>query len=299
MRRARRLIFTTLTVAAAPALAQEIRVPLELRPLATWQSAVLRESSGLAASHRYPGILWTHNDSGDGPVLYATDTLGVLQAAFEVVGARAVDWEAVTLGTCPVAVWTDRTCLYIADTGDNNARRTRVVVYAVPEPDPYTVPQGSVGQTERARALRLRYIDGPHDAEALVLLPGGELALLTKGRSRPVLRLAIPANAWQSSDFDLAAPDTLPIEPQAVRGRWVTDAALAPGGHHVVVRTYTEVYRFRVGPRWQLDGPVCQIGFVEPQGEGITFLDGERMVLGSESVRGRAGGLTLVRCPWE
>jgi len=40
---------------------------------ATFQSPRLIESSGVAVSHTYPGVLWTHNDSGDGPYLYATD----------------------------------------------------------------------------------------------------------------------------------------------------------------------------------------------------------------------------------
>ena len=33
----------------------------------------LRESSGLGVSQSYPGVFWTHNDSGDGPRLYAID----------------------------------------------------------------------------------------------------------------------------------------------------------------------------------------------------------------------------------
>src|SRR5437773_40798 len=36
----------------------------------------LIESSGVAVSHAHPGVLWSHNDSGDGPYLYATDTTG-------------------------------------------------------------------------------------------------------------------------------------------------------------------------------------------------------------------------------
>src|SRR6266568_6264490 len=43
---------------------------------ATFQSPRLVESSGVAVSRAYPGVLWTHNDSGDGPYLYATDLRG-------------------------------------------------------------------------------------------------------------------------------------------------------------------------------------------------------------------------------
>ena len=36
----------------------------------------LRESSGLAVSRTQPGVLWSHNDSGDAPTLYAIDVKG-------------------------------------------------------------------------------------------------------------------------------------------------------------------------------------------------------------------------------
>lgn len=298
--------FSHLVLALVPALiggdavAQETRPPVELRRLATWASSLLRESSGLVASRQFPGVLWTHNDSGDDPILYATDTLGALRAAFEVVGARNVDWEALSMGPCPAATWDGRICLYVADTGDNDEKRGRVTIYAFPEPDPGRTQTGRLARTDRARTLRLRYPDRPRDAEAMIVFPDGAIAIITKGRSPPVLRFEVPPEAWQSKDVHVpSSADTLPIDPQLVRGRWVTDAALAPDGRHAVVRTYTEVYRFRLGARWELAGPICLMGLVEPQGEAITFLDAEHMLLASEGLRGRPGGLTILRCAWE
>ena len=131
------------------------------------------------------------------------------------------------------------------------------------------------------------------------MLPGGILTLVTKGRTGPVLRYDIPPEAWNADEWVLADPDSLPVEPQVVLGRWVTGAATAPDGVHVIVRTYAELYRFRIGKRWVLDGPVCSLGFIEPQGEGVDFLDEDRLILASERARGAAGGLTLVRCDWK
>ena len=34
----------------------------------------ITESSGLAASRLHPGVYWTHNDSDDGPYVYAVDS---------------------------------------------------------------------------------------------------------------------------------------------------------------------------------------------------------------------------------
>jgi len=292
------LSLSLLTAAFPRAHGQESRAPLEFRRLATWADARLRESSGVAVSRQHPGLLWTHNDSGDGPYLYLTDTTGALRATFEVAGARAVDWEALAIGPCAPPQWRARTCLYIADTGDNAERRTRVVVYAVPEPESLPPDDRHRRSTDAARALRLRYPDHPRDAEALVALDNGRLALVTKGRTGAVLRYEIPPQAWLEDELVLADPDSLPIEPQVVLGRWVTDAAAAPDGVHVVVRTYTEVFRFRLGQRWVAAGPPCRLGLVEPQGEAVGFLDEDRMILTSEQARGDAGGITLVRCDW-
>jgi len=65
---------------------------------ATFHSPRVIESSGVAVSHAYPGVLWTHNDSGDGPYLYATDLRGTDRGALLVPGAQAIDWEDIGLG---------------------------------------------------------------------------------------------------------------------------------------------------------------------------------------------------------
>ena len=283
-------------VAASPLSSQEAVYPLEVRRLAEL-TPVLRESSGVVVSRSHPGIYWTHNDSGDEPLLYATDSTGTVRARFEVTGARNVDWESLSLGPCPADAWPGRSCLYIGDTGDNDERRSRVVIYALPEPNPVGAADRGATPTPPARSLRLRYADRPRDAEALATLPDGTLTLITKGRSGAILRYTIPPEAWRAEEYSLEGPDTLPIEPQFFAGRWVTDAAISPDGRRAAVRTYTEIYFFSVGARWSLEGPPCRIGFIEPQGEAIDFLDQERMLLTSERARGAPGVLTIVRCP--
>src|SRR5262245_57245123 len=62
--------------------------------------AVLAESSGLVVSRAQPGVYWSHNDSGDGPNLYAIDATGQLLATFNVADAEARDWEDMSSGPC-------------------------------------------------------------------------------------------------------------------------------------------------------------------------------------------------------
>ena len=61
--------------------------------IATLKDKSISESSGLAASRLTPGAYWTHNDSGDGPLVYAFDTRGDSLGVFRVAGAQARDWE--------------------------------------------------------------------------------------------------------------------------------------------------------------------------------------------------------------
>lgn len=46
----------------------------------------VQEASGLVSSRRNPGVLWTHNDSGQ-PLLYAFGTDGKLRGRVSVTGA--------------------------------------------------------------------------------------------------------------------------------------------------------------------------------------------------------------------
>jgi hypothetical protein len=284
------------TAAAAPTARAQGAPPISVVRTGTLGGTPLTESSGIAVSRRHPGVLWTHNDSSDDPNLYAINQRGELLATFRVAGARAVDWEDLSLGPCP-ARWRGRTCLYIADTGDNQERRPRTVLYVTPEPD-IIRPGGTPGETEAALALRIRFTDGPHDIEALAVDSAGTAHLITKGRSGRVLRYQVGLTAWGASDSLVVSPaDTLAIRPQPLVGRWVTGAALAPSGRRAAVRTLTEVYFFRTdGSRWLLDGPPCRLAGLEPQGEAVGFLDEDQLVLTSEKGLVAEGVIHVVRC---
>ena len=86
-----------------------------------------RQRSFRASRSRAPqrGVLWTHNDSGDVPRLFAVNTRGRVLSQVAVAGAAATDWEDVA--AAPNAI-------YVADIGDNGAQRPGVVVYRVAEP---------------------------------------------------------------------------------------------------------------------------------------------------------------------
>src|SRR5205085_4228948 len=63
--------------------------------LADLEDRAITESSGIVASRRNPDIFWTHNDSGDGPLLYAFDRKGRSRGRWRVTDAQAIDWEDI------------------------------------------------------------------------------------------------------------------------------------------------------------------------------------------------------------
>ncbi len=256
----------------------------------------LIESSGVAVSRAHPGVLWSHNDSGDGPYLYATDLTGADRGRVLVSGAENEDWEDMALGPCPTR---PGTCVYLADTGDNLERRTTVTVYAVPEPDPPVGPADTLGVTAAAAALRFHYPDGAHDVEAIYVSPiDTALYLVSKGRSGPIRLYRLPRSAWTEGEATATLVERLPITPDLSAGRWVTGAAMRADGARVAIRTYTEVYFFTpmAGGALTPLGRPCSVLGLEPQGEALAFLEDGALVLTSEAARGPRASLHVVRC---
>ncbi|HEU4588797.1 MAG TPA: hypothetical protein VFS11_09130 [Gemmatimonadales bacterium] len=293
-----------LALTVAPLAAQTpwaLTQPREAKRTGTFANRLLTESSGVTTSRRYPGVLWSHNDSRNAALIFATDTTGYDLGTFRVEGAKNTDWEDIALGPCGRAAGATAACLYIADTGDNRERRKSATIWRVPEPNPSSAGPDRVASTAPAERLEFRYPDGPHDTEAMWVEPSGDVHLVTKGRSRGVLHFRLRAALWGRADVATAeALGPLPIEADARQDQLVTSAALSPDGRRVVVRTYTEAYFFDHAPDGSLAQPArplaCNLSGLEIQGEGIAWLDRERLVLTSERALLRRGTITVVRC---
>ncbi|GJQ30149.1 MAG: hypothetical protein HBSAPP03_20330 [Phycisphaerae bacterium] len=160
-------------------------------------TSLLTESSGIAASRRTPGVLWTHNDSGDSARVFAIDSIGRHLGTYTLPSVTAVDFEDIAVGPGPIA---GVHYLYIGDIGDNLGVRANVRVHRVPEP---AVNLGAWASPVSAAladrvTITLTYPDGARDAEALFIDPiSGDLAIVTKQASGARLYIA-SANAIAS-----------------------------------------------------------------------------------------------------
>lgn len=151
----------------------------------------ITESSGVAASRQHTNVFWTHNDGGKSETLFAITREGKTLGEFKVLGAKIDDWEDIAID--------NEGHLYIADTGDNDAKRKRVTVFRVDEPDP-SVPGGSVRATHK---WHLHWPNGPVDCEGLFVY-GTNGYLVTKvknDRRAEVYRFQLDAIESQALTF--------------------------------------------------------------------------------------------------
>jgi hypothetical protein len=238
----------------------------------------LTESSGLAVSRRNPGLIWSHNDSGNAAVLFALDTAGAQRARIKVP-IRTRDWEDVSAARCPSG-----DCLYIADIGDNNHSRRQIQIYRVPEP--------AAGDTETVRpdAFDATYADGPHNAEAMFVVDA-DAFIITRDRTAGVYRATLAPSSGRAITFHRIAELGLAA---------VTDAEASRDGTTVVVRTSHEAVLYRTADLIRgVATPYFAIsidGLREPQGEGVA-LDGNMLYLSSEGRKwSRSGRFIGLRC---
>lgn len=249
----------------------------------------IAESSGVAASRAYPGVFWTHNDSGWDAVVFAVDSTGQVLASVRVDGATNRDWEDIELAPCEPG--SSRACLFIGDIGDNNERHPRIAVYRIPEPDPRV---DSV--SARATILRATYRDGPRDAEALFVTDQG-IHIINKGRSDAIHLYRIRPPYRNGSITELTPLQRLAPPPTSVSAQ-VTAAAASPDQRRVVLRTYGDLRFFEISGDTLV--PLGRsAGLVVPeqrQGEGADFIDDHRLVLTSEQQAPNPASIAIVRC---
>ena len=198
------------------------------------------EASGIVTSVVDSGVVSVQNDSGDSARFFALDIhTGRTVATYTVPNATNIDWE-------DIAVARDRRgvpSLWLADIGDNDARRTEVRIYRVDE------PRGpAAGQPE---LWRLRYPDGSHDAESLAVAPGGAVFIVTKSLLGSSTVYAVPARPGGVQTLRTIGEIRFAFTgtrggPNVVGQLTATGAAFSRDGTLLAVRTYTDAYLWRV-----------------------------------------------------
>ncbi|HUF51933.1 MAG TPA: hypothetical protein VMN60_14005 [Longimicrobiales bacterium] len=233
--------------------------------------AQIREASGIAPSVLHPGSFWINNDSEGEPALHAIDRQGRLLARLSLpASVPQEDWEDIAVAPCG-----DRSCIYVADIGDNLHHRSDIAILRFPEP----ARDDSIQAVQR---FPIRYPDGPHDAEAMFVLPDESVFIITKGRDGAATVYRYPGSL---------RPGTVTLQPvqQLTAGvaqlpDLVTGAAATPDGKIIAVRTYTRFDLFHFSAdTLALIGSADLSPLREPQGEGISISADGTIMLVSET----------------
>ncbi|MBT2451095.1 WD40 repeat domain-containing protein [Streptomyces sp. ISL-43] len=238
----------------------------------------IKESSGLAASRIHPGVYWTHNDSDDGPYVYAVDSAtGKTVARITLTGiGKPRDVEAISLGPDGQ--------LYVGDIGDNlGGSWNHVWIYRFPEPK-------TLGDlTLKAEQFTVKYADGPRNAEALMVHPvTGRVYIASKDERAGGLYEG-PATLSASGTNTFRRIGDVP---------WVTDGAFSPDGGRLALRGYlwAKTYPWKDG-KPAGDGEQVAAPW-QGQAESVTYTaDGSTLMFGAEGVGSRVVAIPVAPGP--
>jgi hypothetical protein len=221
------------------------------------------EASGLVASRVNPGMLWTHNDSGDQARIFLIDSLGQFQSTIWLTGALNRDWEDIAAGPGPED---GVSYLYIGDIGDNKAQYSYKTIYRIREP---IVTEKKQYITE-IDSIRFTLPDKVRDTEALMIDPHTRDLFIFSKREQAInlYRLPYPQLTGEVMEAELVMRE-LPFT-SIVAADWSAD------GEEILIKNYQYVYYWKRTKNKPLiallNNPPVELNYVEePQGESIAF----------------------------
>ena len=155
------------------------------------QNKRLAESSGLASSNRYEQVLWSMNDSGNAPELFALNTQGDDLGTWILEETVQSDWEALS-----DFVLAGQPYLLIADVGDNFRWKPVHSLIVVKEPDVGQQEGRTISEEWR---IDFSYPDGVfRDCEAVAVDQSRDRVLLLTKRVYPPELYSLPLKASSS-----------------------------------------------------------------------------------------------------
>lgn len=267
--------------------------PTALTPIAVVKFPALDEMSGLAASNRYKGVYWTHNDSGDSARIFAIRQDGSVvmppgqtDATYKgiaIEGAGAIDWEDIAI---------DGGTIYIADVGNNGNVRRDLTVYAIKEPNP-----NEDQKAKPTKVIPVRYpdqfefpgSDWRFDCESIVVYKK-RLYFLTKHRGSESPHDPMDSTALYRLDTKDTQGYTVltKLGEAKALGGWVTAADVSPNGKLLAVlaqfpKQAVHIYEIPKNSEKMLAGKHTVVPFAGgKQCEGICFVGNDTVMINNE-----------------
>lgn len=149
------------------------------------QNSQIKESSGLACSRRSRSVLWTHNDSGHMPIIYALSDSGEDLGTYFLEGVNSRDWEDMAAFSL-----NGRPYILVADSGDNFEIFQTYTLSIFKEPD---LNRRSSSALSPQWQVNYRFADyKSYDVEAVAVDVQRHSVLLLSKRTPNALMFEVP-----------------------------------------------------------------------------------------------------------
>jgi hypothetical protein len=240
---------------------------------------ILNEVSGIDASIKNPGKLWTHNDSGGTSEVFLLNENGQHVGTVKLEGIKNRDWEDITVGEGPEA---GKSYLYIADIGDNEAKHDVKYIYRLEEP---SLTNGQSISISAVDTIAFQLENGKRDTEAIMIDDATKDLYIFSKREANVFLYALPFPQRTDTITIARKIATLPFT-QLVAADFDSEHAEA------LVKSYDTIYYWKKGPDETILNMLTRKGQrlaykPEPQGEAICFSDsGDGYYTLSEEAKG-------------
>jgi len=228
------------------------------------------EASGLIASQKNKGYLWTHNDSRDSNRIFLIDKSGKGLYEFFLQGATNRDWEAIAMATFPEGSY-----LYIGEIGDNNAQYGEYAIYKVAEPT-IAANTPTVNTLTNIQKITFKYPDGARDAECMLIdQETKDIYILSKReKNQRLYRIPYPQSFSQTITAEFVEEVSFSVASN--QGFYITDGSISADNQEILIKNYLQVFHWRRQTNESIPTALKRAASLlpytaEPQGEGISF----------------------------
>ena len=249
----------------------------------------LAEASGLVASRQNPGFLWSHNDSGNGNILFLIDSKGKGVREFELKGVENRVWEDMAI----VGESDGSSTIFVADFGDNNASLNSYAIFWCKEPQAGSSVSNVINAVQQ---IRFSLPDGARDMECLLVdQKSKDVYIVSKREMKKRLYRIAASNLVSGSrviaEFvqELSISQPLTADAKFVTAAYITAGDISPDNTEILIKSYVDIFYWKrkVGesiPEALKRASKAVPYTIEPQGEGIAFAaDGSGYYTISES----------------
>jgi hypothetical protein len=242
----------------------------------------IEEASGLAASKTIPGYLWTLNDSGNPAEIYLLNEKAeiVMTCALENIVNR--DWEELFIGPGPEP---DKSYIYVADIGDNDAVYPDKILYRMEEP--LIIEKKSV--IKKVDTFVFSLPDKPRDTEAMIY-DSLSSSFYIFSKREPNIKLYELKYPFLSDTLTAEFKVELPFNN-------IVAADISDNGDEILLKSYNQIFYWKRNKEESFISTLTrkpeELKYSpEAQGESIVFrYDGSGFYTLSEAPKGKRAGL--------